>query len=356
MAIPVRAQLTISIFQKALRRKDSKDQKKDPDSKAVSYKAEPVNLISSDTIALSQFTAMNYIIPSSFARFFFAMLFLLRLLGWQSTLVGLIFTALFVPVHTYLIQQHKATQRDLTAARDKKTKAITEALHALRQIKFSALEEQWEEHIETFRQEEIKQLRRSLTARNIRAVWNIVAPFIVTASSISAYAYLRGAIAPSVIFPMIQVLPWLEGTLGFVPIVFLNYFGARTHASRMDEFLRRPEQEQILSHISSGSVSFQRASFAWPSDETKGEPNQEKLVASINRFSLHDVNLNFPTGELSVISGKTGSGKSLLLAAIIGEVDLLVSVSGKHFACFGLSQTLHETVYLPIMVQLLSSR
>jgi len=207
MAIPVRAQLITAVFQKVLRRKDSKDQKKDPGSKAASHKPDAVNLITSDALGLAQFTAMNYIIPSSFARFFFAMLFLLRLLGWQSTLVGLMFTALSVPVHTHLIKQHRATRKELTAARDKKTKIITEALHSLRQIKFSALEDQWEEHIEIFRQEEIKQLQRNFAAKNIRSVWSIAGPFIVTASSISTYAYLHGVVTPSIIFTLIQVLP-----------------------------------------------------------------------------------------------------------------------------------------------------
>lgn len=38
---------------------------------------------------------------------------------------------------------------------------------------------------------------------------------------------------------------------------------------------------------------------------------------------LRDVNVSFPPGELSVVSGKTGTGKSLLLAGILGEVDVL---------------------------------
>jgi ABC-type transport system involved in cytochrome bd biosynthesis fused ATPase/permease subunit len=38
---------------------------------------------------------------------------------------------------------------------------------------------------------------------------------------------------------------------------------------------------------------------------------------------LRNVNLEFPKKKLSVISGKTGSGKSLLLASILGEADLL---------------------------------
>ena len=61
-------------------------------------------------------------------------------------------------------------------------------------------------------------------------------------------------------------------------------------------------------------VSFENASIAWPSDNAEEDPT---------RFVLRDVNLTFPTGELSVISGKTGAGKSLVLAAILGEVDVL---------------------------------
>lgn len=44
---------------------------------------------------------------------------------------------------------------------------------------------------------------------------------------------------------------------------------------------------------------------------------------------LRHMSVTFPKGELSVISGKTGAGKSLVLSAIIGEADLL---KGKIFA------------------------
>ncbi|KAH8807261.1 ABC multidrug transporter [Xylogone sp. PMI_703] len=322
MGIPIRAQLIMAIFQKALRMKDAKEQKKSLDSKAISDKPEAVNLISSDTQAFSKFTAVNYIIPASFVRFFFAVLFLLKLLGWQSTLVGMTVTVLCVPIHTFVIKQQRVAQKNLTVARDKKTKVINEALHSLRQIKFSALEAQWEEHIQTFRQEELKHLHRSYTATNIRSIWGVAAPFIVAAASIYTYAYLQGVITPSIVFPMIEVLPHLQGTLGFVPVVFQDYFGARVNATRMDTYLRAPEQKKFLGSSPSGRVIFKDASIAWPSDDME-DGSRKKQVTLSHRFSLHGLNLEFPTGELSVIYGKTGSGKSLLLAAIIGEVDLL---------------------------------
>ena len=94
----------MAIFQKALRMKDSKDQKKRTSSKAVRDKPEAINLISSDMLSFSKFTAVNHVIPLSFVRFFFAVLFLVKLLGWQSTLVGMIVTVLCVPVYTIVIK------------------------------------------------------------------------------------------------------------------------------------------------------------------------------------------------------------------------------------------------------------
>lgn len=43
-----------------------------------------------------------------------------------------------------------------------------------------------------------------------------------------------------------------------------------------------------------------------------------------NAFTLADLTLRFPRSELSLICGRLGSGKSLLLHGLLGEADLLV--------------------------------
>jgi ABC-type multidrug transport system fused ATPase/permease subunit len=83
-------------------------------------------------------------------------------------------------------------------------------------------------------------------------------------------------------------------------------------AKRIDDYLKGPEITKISKN--NPDVAFENASIAWPVDEETEE---------LERFVLRGVSLTFPSGELSVISGKTGTGKSLMLAAILGEADLL---------------------------------
>lgn len=87
---------------------------------------------------------------------------------------------------------------------------------------------------------------------------------------------------------------------------------ASVSINRIESYLNGPEIKPITEN--GPDIAFKGAAIAWPVDEET--PDEE-------RFILRDISLNFPGGELSVISGKTGSGKSLLLSAIINEADLL---------------------------------
>ena len=78
------------------------------------------------------------------------------------------------------------------------------------------------------------------------------------------------------------------------------------------------EQEVNCDTKVADTVSFADASIAWPTD---------RIDVSLG-FSLRDINLSFPNNEFSIISGKTGSGKSLLLAAIIEEAENVSGATG----------------------------
>jgi ABC-type multidrug transport system fused ATPase/permease subunit len=91
---------------------------------------------------------------------------------------------------------------------------------------------------------------------------------------------------------------------------------AKVSIGRIQKYL---EMQEILENTSpADTISFKSASIAWPQDDMGEDQNA--------RFVLRNIDLAFPHGQLSVISGKTGSGKSLLLASLLGECDLLEGV------------------------------
>ncbi|KAM3523128.1 hypothetical protein MY4038_008325 [Beauveria bassiana] len=77
-------------------------------------------------------------------------------------------------------------------------------------------------------------------------------------------------------------------------------------------------------HDSVDLTTFEDVKITWPNSRIA-------LGSSSSFFSLNNVNLHFPKGRLSIITGKTSSGKGLLLSAILGEADIEAEKSNSDF-------------------------
>lgn len=65
-------------------------------------------------------------------------------------------------------------------------------------------------------------------------------------------------------------------------------------------------------------IALQSATVTWPQDRTRSSSATPSVASTPKqKFILMDLSLDFPLGELSLICGKLGSGKSLLL---LGEL------------------------------------
>jgi len=85
---------------------------------------------------------------------------------------------------------------------------------------------------------------------------------------------------------------------------------------RIEEFLNENEVPDWASSLTAsredrfaGEVGFSAATFEWPSVPKSPSPS---------RFQLGPLDVIFPKGELTLISGATGSGKTALLGALLG--------------------------------------
>jgi ABC-type multidrug transport system fused ATPase/permease subunit len=314
LCIPLNAGLTSVIFSKALRRKDVKHGTDDQSKKKSGddHKQDIINLISVDLDTIDGFVGYTYLIPASFLKLIFALTFLTQLIGWKSLLSAVAMSLLLIPINSQLINKYGSLQKGLVKSRDQRMAVIREAIHGIRYIKFAALEEYWKTRIFNKREDELSQIRSTFfyNALLFSMFW-IISPLALSSVSLAMYTleYGSSSLTASVAFTTVSVLDSLELSLAILPEFFTQGVQANLSSSRIDQYLKTAEKTPIAS--AGSQIEFADATISWPTEEAESD------------FVLRNVNLKFPYNKLSVISGKTGSGKSLLLAAILGECELI---------------------------------
>ena len=332
--LPIYEGVSALVFAKLMRCKDVKTQRPSKQSSEDAHGEEGgeqeksrqsvMNLATVDSKRIADFVMFNYLIPSCAIRLFIAAGFLVHLIGWPSLLCGLSMFALVMPVNVLLTKRYSNLQRLFMKATDKRAGAVTEVLHGIRQVKFAAMEQQWENRIRERRQVELKLLRRTLLYNTgLVTVW-ILGPILLSAVSLTVYCLTNRELSPSVAFTALSVFGSIESALASLPDLFSRGMEAKVSADRIDTYMASAEKSPHTTDVE--AISFHCASIAWPAEtepEQHCEPN--------DRFILHQLDLRFPPKGLSVVTGKTGTGKSLLLASILGECDVLAgSVAVPH--------------------------
>jgi ABC-type multidrug transport system fused ATPase/permease subunit len=353
LQIPMRAQLSAVIFEKSLRRKNVKSVSKsdkaksndtgdggnsqtadanstEDDTKPTKDEAQQdaegedeegagqksrqavINLMSVDAKITAEFATYISQIFSSITGLITGVWFLVVLLGWMPILLGMLVWGITMPINGYFAKFFSKNYGKLMIIRDQKLAIITESLQGIRQIKFSALEGKWEKRIFAARQRELAALWKLLVSQAVVITVWFMSPIALAAVSFSVYVWKNGELTPAVAFVAVAVFNVLEEKVSDLPMVMTEGVECWVSLKRIQEYLDGPELEKKTKE--GPEVVFEQADIAWPVDQDTDERE---------RFVLRGVSLTFPKGELSVISGKTGSGKSLLLAAILGEADIL---------------------------------
>lgn len=95
-------------------------------------------------------------------------------------------------------------------------------------------------------------------------------------------------------------------------------------AKRIALFLQTPDVEYLSEPIPSKSPATETQPLKVEGDVTWTSPTSRTSELSDNEaFALRDLSLTFERGQMTLIAGKYGSGKTLLLLALLGEVTLL---------------------------------
>lgn len=333
LRIPMESQLQTLVFAKSLRQYDTTPpsrQLREEFKKAGNNKAKPkesrssvINHMKLDSANVAGFCQYNDNVIGAAIKLSLAGIFLVHLLGWKPAVFGLGALAFVLTMNVQVTKMYSGLVAKIMRYRDKKAHLLVEILHGMRHIRYSALERYWEERILTSRNKELDKFWKMATWKRLLELCTDMGPLFLSSIAFGAYVWQNGIyVKASVIFTSLGLFDQVRDAVSQFSELMMNQADAWTCVSRLETYLRQEEKQPMTK--TGDNIVFEDATVEWP--RAAGDDNRHGEDATNQRetsgFKLRDVNLEFPNGELSVIGGDTGSGKSLLLAAILGDVYL----------------------------------
>ncbi|KAF8977715.1 hypothetical protein BGZ46_007163 [Entomortierella lignicola] len=343
LSISIMSLLNAEIYSKALTRRDMNGviHKKNEDGKEGKGDSAPaslgkvVNLMSTDSARITGVCNYWHVGVSSIVGIALGGYLLYDLLGWSS-LVGLSILVISIPATKSVNGMYFESDVQLSKARDERITATNELITGIRMIKFFAWETSFSEKVLKTRELELKKLVNVFKIAVLLQLFWFVSPLLVTLASFFCYAKLQnGVFTPAVAFTAIVLFERMKNPLNGLPSVYIAVTNASVSVGRIAAYLDEPDIKDVTVHgnrMGHGSpeIGLNKLTAQWWTTENAKASSDPKSTNSTiqrtednERFVLRDISVSFPLGELSIVCGPTGSGKTSLLLAILGEMDVL---------------------------------
>lgn len=343
VCVRMRAIIIGQVYAKALRRKttvqedeESSDEESDSASKNSKNSKENskeskessktselgaiINLMAIDAFKVSEICGYLHYFVGAILMLVICIGLLYRLLGW-SAFAGALAIALLLPVNYKFSQWGGEAQKTMLGVTDRRIQKMNETFLSIRIIKFFAWEDNFFNDIMKIRHEEMHYLKVRTFLWGTQALIWFAIPTLVTVLSFYCYTIIQGQqMTAPIAFTALSLFTLLRSPLDQLAEMTAIVIQSKVSLERISDFLEEPETskyEQLANTPGPNSplVGFEDASFSWNSSSAKD-------------FKLKNLNIAFKPGKLNVVIGPTGAGKTSLLLALLGEMEL---TSGKVF-------------------------
>lgn len=286
-----------------------------------------INLMAVDAFKVAEIGAyLHFLFPEVPVQFVICIFLLYQILG-ASALAGIVAMLLILPMNYYIASRWGAIQKKLMYTTDKRVHAINEVLQSIRIIKYFAWEERFVDKVDVPRRNELKQLRRRFTLWVLNSMLWVSTPTIITFLSFWGFtAVAKQELTAPIAFTALSLFNLLKFPLDQLTDMMTNVIQTKISLDRVEEFLNEEETSKYTQlktaydHEGNPRLGFQNATTTWASRKQVEENNME---APLSVFQLPEMNVEFAPDQLNVIIGPTGSGKTSLLMALLGEMTLV---------------------------------
>ena len=283
-----------------------------------------INLMAVDSFKVSEISAyLHFLWGSTPVQLILCIVLLYRILGW-SALASVIIMVLVIPLNIFIAKQFTKLQKKVMAATDVRIHTTNEILQNIRIIKYFAWEQRFGQIVGEKRAVELRALRNKyLLFTSAATVWFGV-PLLITFFSFLLYTVVeKRPLIPSVAFTALSLFGILRFPLDQLADMIAHVQESKVSVDRLEEFLNEDETEKYQQLLQGRRdengdpiIGFDKATLTWGGKDAQKPDGQ-------SAFRMIDMDIRFLVGRLNVIVGPTGSGKTSLLMALLGEMTLI---------------------------------
>ncbi|KAJ6610803.1 hypothetical protein B0H10DRAFT_2059064 [Mycena sp. CBHHK59/15] len=272
------------------------------------------NLVTTDLVDSRDFLILFIHLPLQLG---IGIWFLHSLLGW-AVWVGLGSIILLTPVPGFMAKLMQSVQKERMKRTDERVQSVSEGASA---VKLFGWEGKMNDRIADKRDAELKWIRKYRFISLASNIINSIIPIITMALTYGTYTLIMGKpLNASKVFSTITVFDLLSQlTTGKVSLDRVNEFLKQSEL--LDAFDEKAAPVLFpVDPLADERIGFRNATFSW-SKETDGSDTRSQQEFKLNI----DGEVLFERGRINLVVGPTGSGKTSLLMALLGEMHWLSS-------------------------------
>lgn len=228
-----------------------------------------------------------------------------------SCFVGMAIILLLLPMQAVMGRLFNQYRRSTASITDSRVRMMSEIITAIKLIKFYCWEEPFARVIQVIRKRELKAILKSYYLKGTNAAFFFIGVRLMLFASFVTYVALGNKLRPEIVYtvmtlynairiPVTNRFPQSVGTLAESMVALKRVEAILLSDEKVDDAL-------INSRFNvKGSIIFVNYSAKW-TDTLQSE-------------ALSDVNINIKRGQLTIIIGSVGSGKTCFLWSLLGEL------------------------------------
>ncbi|KAI9345604.1 P-loop containing nucleoside triphosphate hydrolase protein [Obelidium mucronatum] len=281
-----------------------------------------ISLLSVDVEKIREYLSYTYNLLVFFpVSLIISIASLSSIMGIVPTLCGLSVMLVMGPMNYIAGNWLKKAQEELSHATDKRITATNELLHGIRILKYLSWEDKFNANIEQLRSIELKHLYNLLLCQLLFNTTSMASGLLVSfiIFSIHSVQSETGGMDPATAFTGLYLVQQFMDILSRLPYDLMFFFQAKVAMGRILKFLSEEEVEGSCHDDLNRTISLEEARICFKNASYAFYGSSEQSLPAAS-FALTNLNIEFKINGLNVICGSTGSGKSSLCLALLGEL------------------------------------